>query len=65
MAKPGQETTLRECDANIAIYYRIVKKRNLEHGHHVNMMNKSLDRRLELMGKQPTEAQEIVATGRK
>jgi hypothetical protein len=53
LAKSGEETTLRECDANIAIYYRMVKKHGqTEYGkvlHHEEMMNLSLDRRLVLM----------------
>jgi hypothetical protein len=49
MSKAGEELTVEECDENIAIHYKIVKKNSeLWYHHHYSEMDKSLDRRLEL-----------------
>lgn len=56
MVKAGEEDTIRECDANIAINYRMVKKHKQDGLiyplHHEEEMNKSLDRRSYLMSRE-------------
>jgi hypothetical protein len=53
MSKSGEEETLRECDENIQLCYRIVKNNKEDFfGHHYRMMDRSLDRRIELSNRE-------------